>query len=328
MVLDHSPVVSSCERVIGNLDLSPATNSFRISLNNYIIACAGEKSPERVDNYHHRRLLPFVSFLESQHLEELCQVQPQRIRLYILTLQQSLNGKRRDLVTVNSHYRVLHTFFNWLVAESIIKESPFYNIKASRVPKKVVKPFRKEDKSKLLFLCSANTFLAIRNRALVLAMLDTSLRLNEVSKVQLGDVDFEDEIITVMGKGSKERVVRIGKNSRKALLRYLLTRKVKPDPYTNLWITEEHRPMTKDGVKLTIKKLCHRAQVSARPGTHTFRHTFGTQALINGADIREVQSLLGHSTLTMTLKYVATANSEQAVVSHRKFSPVDRLGLR
>jgi site-specific recombinase XerD len=86
--------------------------------------------------------------------------------------------------------------------------------------------------------------------------------------------------------------------------------------------------MTKDGVKVTIKKLCWRAEVSARLGAHTFRHTFGTQSLINGDDIREVQSLLGHSTLTMTLRYVDTVKSEQAIIRHRNFSPVDNLKLK
>lgn len=84
--------------------------------------------------------------------------------------------------------------------------------------------------------------------------------------------------------------------------------------------------MTKYGIQTIIKKLCQRAEITgAKRGPHSFRHTFGTQALLNGADIREVQSLLGHSTLKTTLIYVATVNSEQAVKSHKDFSPVDRL---
>jgi len=102
----------------------------------------------------------------------------------------------------------------------------------------------------------------------------------------------------------------------------LLMRK---DSYPCLWVTEERRPLTAAGIQSTIKKLCLRAEVKdAKRGPHTFRHTFGTMALRNGADIREVQSLLGHSTLKTTLTYVATVNSEDAIISHRQWSPVDR----
>ncbi|MBA7475673.1 Tyrosine recombinase XerD [subsurface metagenome] len=197
------------------------------------------------------------------------------------------------------------------------------NIRPPKMPKKIVRPFSLPDIDNLLVLCSGTRFVEIRNRAIILVFLDTGLRLAELAGIQMVDINFHSETIKVMGKGAKERVVRIGKTAQKSLLRYLLNRH---DDYPCLWVTEERKPMTAYGIQTAIKNLCRRAEIKdAKRGPHSFRHTFGTQSLLNGADIREVQSLLGHSTLKTTLTYVATVKSEEAIKRHRVFSPVDRM---
>ena len=87
--------------------------------------------------------------------------------------------------------------------------------------------------------------------------------------------------------------------------------------------------MQAGGIQIMIKRLGRRAGLrNVRCSPHTFRHTFGTQAIKNGANVFEVQALLGHSTLTMTRKYAATIDSEDAIKHHKNFSPVDRLKLK
>jgi integrase/recombinase XerC len=177
----------------------------------------------------------------------------------------------------------------------------------------------------LLLLCDENRFLGTRNKAIVLTLLDTGLRLTELANIQLANVDFDRETIKVMGKGAKERVVRIGKKTQKAILRYLLMRK---DDHPCLWVTEERRPLRAFGVQTMIKRLGRRAGISSvRCSAHTFRHTFATRALLNGAGEFEVQSLLGHEGLDMTRRYAASLRSEAAVAGHRRFSPVDNMKL-
>ena len=129
-----------------------------------------------------------------------------------------------------------------------------------------------------------------------------------------------------MGKGSKERVVRIGLKAQKALLKYLLARK---DEYPELWLTEERRPMILTGVKTAVRRYCERAVVSgARPSPHTFRHTFAIRAFEAGAREFEIQALLGHSTLEMTKRYMSTFDATNAIKAHVKFSPVDHMGIK
>lgn len=126
-----------------------------------------------------------------------------------------------------------------------------------------------------------------------------------------------------MGKGAKERVVRIGKTTQKAILRYLLMR---TDPYPCLWVTEERRPLKGKGVQMAIKRLCHRANIKdTTPGPHTFRHTSAINYLRNGGDVFTLQVMLGHSTLQMTRRYVSTLGADDLFRVHQKASPVDNL---
>lgn len=210
-----------------------------------------------------------------------------------------------------------------MVEEETLKQSPMSSIRVRKPPDKIIQPFKLDHIRDLLLLCDDSKFLGARNKAVILTFLDTGLRLTELVNIEIKDVDFYHEIIKVMGKGAKERVVRIGKKTQKALLRYLLMRN---DGLPCLWVTEERRPLTHWGIEIMIRNLGKRAGISGvRCSPHTFRHSAATQSLRNGAGLEQVKSLLGHSTLYMTMRYASTINSEDAVIAHRKWSPVDNL---
>ena len=98
------------------------------------------------------------------------------------------------------------------------------SVKAPKVSKPLIVPFQESSLRRLLFLCDDSTFLGARNRAIILVLTDTGLRLKEIAEIQIGAIDFDQETIKVMGKGAKERVVRVGENTQRAILRYLLMR--------------------------------------------------------------------------------------------------------
>lgn len=283
----------------------------------FLVTCqVNNLSPRSVEDYSYK-IGAFVDFCKTQEIYTLRQVDPSAIRLFLLGIQQ-----RCKPVSVHGFYGCICRFFNWLIEEGKLKESPMARMYPPRIPKQLIKPFKPEHIYRLLTLCD-NSFLGCRNRAIILTFLDTGLRLSELANIQLQDIDFDREIIRVMGKGAKERIVRIGRRAQKELLKYILQRH---DNLPCLWLTEERRPLQARGIQQIIERLGKRAGITGvRCSAHTFRHTFGTASLEHGADIREVQSLLGHSTLTMTLKYISTVNSEQAVKSHRRFSPVDNM---
>lgn len=282
----------------------------------FLLACRVNNLSRRTVNDYAEKIGKFLNFCITQEIKDVSQITTTHVRLFLLERQQHCKP-----VSVHDYYGTINRFFNWLIGEGILKESPMSRMHPPKVPKELIKPFTVQNIEDMLTLCDSS-FLGFRNRAIILCFLDTGLRLSELANIQLTDIDFNRETIKVMGKGAKERVVRVGKETQKAILKYLLQRK---DGLACLWVTEERRPMKAQGIQTMIIRLGKRAGITnTRVSPHTFRHTFGTWAIKNGANVFEVQSLLGHSTLTMTRKYAATIDSEDAIKNHATFSPVDR----
>lgn len=309
-MLDHLTNNKIQIRGVSGLDL------LTTQLNAFILSCQVDGlSPATLKNYRYQ-LDRFVSFCIKLNQDDAHYITSHHLRLFLARLQET-----NSPVSVRDYYKAINRFFNWLVAEGLLDKSPAQNIKPPRVPQVIIRPFSELDISNLLLLCSGNSFLEARNKAMVLVFMDTGLRLSELANIQLKDIDFDRETIKVMGKGAKERVVRIGKTTQKAVLHYLLMRR---DNYPCLWVSEERRPLTRDGVQTVIKKLCHRANITdAKPGPHTFRHTAAISCLRNGMGEFTLQIMLGHSTLQMTRRYVSSLSQEDMIEAHKKASPVD-----
>lgn len=317
MVIAHSPL-STWQTPTGSvIERSPLSNAIETYL---LSGKVDEKSHETLDTYN-IRLSVFVGFTMGTGISSLDDLNSNHIRLFLA----SLRDRSLKTSTVNAYYRCLHTFFNWCVNEGLSKNFPMNNLRPPKVAKTLIKPFTIEDLQRILMLCSGNSFINIRTRAMVLVLLDTAIRLKELANIQLKDIDFNHETVRIIGKGNKERVVRIGKATQKALLKYLFARGKCDLP--GLWLTEEKTQLHHRGVEIALKRLCREAGTSARPSPHTFRHTAAINSLRNGANSFEVQVMLGHSTLDTTKRYVASLTSEQVVESHKRFSPVDNLKL-
>jgi len=169
-------------------------------------------------------------------------------------------------------------------------------------------------------------FLGSRNKAIVLMLLDTGVRVSEIGNINLEDIDTERGWVKVRGKGAKERVVRIGAAAQRALWRYLVHR-----PNTEkgqLWLTEEGTPLRPSGIQMVIKRLKQRAGVTSRGNCHRFRHTFALNFLRADRNPFNLQYLLGHSDLRMVRHYTATLGMEDALKAHEKASPADMLEIR
>lgn len=290
-------------------------------LQHFHIFCKVEGfAPKTIQNYDDV-LRPFIAYCRSElDVNDASDLTAHHVRSYLLTFKDRVKP-----YTFYDYFRGIKRFFNWLVGEGILAISPMSNMKPPRVPQILIKPFQLEDLRTLLYLCDNKTFLGIRNKAIILVFLETGLRLGELSEIQIADINFNRGIIKVMGKGAKERVVAIQQRTQKSILRYLLMRK---DTYRCLWVTEEGTPITAHGIQTMIKRLGKRANLqNVRCSPHTFRHTSATMSLDNGAKEFEVQAMLGHSTLIMTRRYVASLNSEKAAEAHKRFSPVEHLKL-
>lgn len=199
-------------------------------------------------------------------------------------------------------------------------------IEVAKSRPKVVVPFSNEDISRMLAVCNYDyehnaKFLGSRNRAMLLVLLDTGIRLSELVSMKVRDINSDTGYIRVLGKGSRERVVRIGKVAQRALWRYLMCRTHKD--MEELWLTEEGRPLHNSGVQSLVKRLKERAGISGNGNTHRFRHTFALSFLRTDGNVFNLQYLLGHSDLDMVRRYTSTLGMEDALKAHEKASPAD-----
>jgi site-specific recombinase XerD len=164
--------------------------------------------------------------------------------------------------TVHHYYAALRVFFNWCVGEGFLKQSPLAKIKIRNPEPKVIQPYPLDEITRMLAVCDYDfqhnaKFLGSRNRAIILMLLDTGVRVSELGNINLEDIDTERGWVKVTGKGAKERVARIGATTQKALWRYLVHR-----PNTErgqLWLTEEEMPLRPNGIQMVIKRLKQRA---------------------------------------------------------------------
>jgi len=233
--------------------------------------------------------------------------------------------------TVHHYFVVLANFFGWVVREGFLPASPTAKIKVAKPKNKVIKPYSQDEISRMLAVCDKdyerNTkLLGSRNKAITLVLLDSGVRLSELIGISLEDVNTSNGNIKVMGKGSKERVVRIGKVAQKSLWGYLMHRP--NNGRIELWLNEEGKPLSPTAVQCMIKRLKERAGIGGGGSVHRFRHTFALNFLRVDKNVFNLQYLLGHSELEMVRRYTATLGMEDALKAHEKASPADTMGFR
>jgi len=305
---------------LNRLDIITSDTTLLGQLRIFLLSCkVNELSPRTIEDYA-QKVGAFVAFCQSQGVKEPQDVTTNHVRIFLLVLRERIKPS-----SIHDYYGCINRFFNWLVQESILEHSPMERMKPPRVPKQVIQPFSQDDIRRMLVVLDEDSFRGYRNTAVILTFLDTGLRLSELATIQLTDIDFDNGIMKVMGKGRKERFVRVGKDAQKAILRYLLMRK---DKLPSLWVTDHGEPIKARGIQSLIKRLGKRAGITdARCSPHTFRHTFAVSCLRNGMGEFNLQSLLGHTTLEMTRRYVRTFGVSDALSAHEKASPVDNLRL-
>lgn len=238
---------------------------------------------------------------------------------------------KASLSTAHHYYVVLSCFFNWIVMEGFLKDNPMTKVKVSKPKSKVITPYSMEEINKMLTVCDYDynhnaKFLGSRNKAIILVLLDTGVRLSELLGVKISDIDNNNGNIKVLGKGSKERMVRMGKVAQKAVWKYLMHRP--ENGKQELWLTEEGKPLNESGLQSMVKRMLQRAKITSTGSIHKFRHTFALSFLRADKNVFNLQYLLGHSQLEMVRRYTSTLGMEDALKAHEKASPADMLGIK
>ena len=278
-------------------------------------------------------------FLKSNDLStDVTGIGTGELREFILYLQQKRcfsdhpdsKPQQRGLSghTINTYMRSIRAFWSWLVEEEIIESTPFSKLKIPKPPKKIIAAFSPHQIESLLSVMNGSAE-GYRGAVIVLTLLDTGLRVNELINLKMGNVWLEDGLVKVLGKGNKERLVPIGKQIRKLLWRYI--NQYRPEPalskLDNMFLTQDGRPLTKNRVDSIMKRYGLMAGLTGvRCSPHTLRHTFAINFLRNDGDVFSLQKILGHSSLEMTRRYCELANVD-IKKAHAIASPVDNLAM-
>lgn len=230
--------------------------------------------------------------------------------------------------TVQGYVRTLKSFFSWLEREGYIIANPMTRIPVPRAPMKVIDTFTADQIGKLADVCQRSNGNGYRNLSILLLMLDSGIRVSELTAIDLGDVNLSEGHIRIVGaKGSRERIVPIGSLVQKSLWKYI--NYFRPQPLTlavtKLFLNDKGLPLTKNGIQQMLWRHGRRAGlIGVRCSPHTFRHTFAKNYLLKGGDVFSLQKILGHSSLASVRIYLnlfATDIKKQ----HQRFSPVDNL---
>lgn len=213
--------------------------------------------------------------------------------------------------SINRILSSLNDYYNYLVKNKIIKYNYFSDINRPRKEKKLPNFINYAEYMNLISTVEKedNTYLRLRNLLLLEILFDTGLRVSEAINIKIKDIDFKNHSIVVLGKGSKERIVYFGDYAFNYLEEYLSLRegiKSLDDEY--LFWNKNYQKLTRRGAEYLINNIAKKAVLKQKITPHTLRHTFATEMLNNGCDIRSVQELLGHKSLSTTGIYTHVTN--------------------
>lgn len=270
-----------------------------------------------------RRLAVFMDYLESCGITQADQITREGMRAYQVELYQRLNrqGRPNSITYQNALLCAARMFTRFLKAHDYLVSDPARDVSYAKEPRKLPKSvLTKAEARKIMLMPDTNTLTGYRDRTIMEMFYSTGIRRAELLGLCLGDVDYHDGFLRIMGKGRKERIVPIGRIACRYLENYI--KSVRPelirDPYnSHVFLSLIGTTLSKTVANKFIKRYAQKAGIKKPVSCHTFRHTCATLMLTNNANIRAVQELLGHSHLGTTQVYTHVSITDLKAVHAR-----------
>ncbi|HJT59294.1 MAG TPA: tyrosine-type recombinase/integrase [Ktedonobacteraceae bacterium] len=315
-------------------------------IESYLQDHIGGNHSEKTLEWHRTALGLLHLFLKEElDITQIDEVEADDISAWFAHLRSTpaARGKVRSARTIQTYARSARAFFHWLIRRGTLERNPFERVVFPKVGRPLIQTITTEEFEKLLLACAPPNETGpfaeratVRNRAILWLLYDTGIRVSELINLRIGDVDRKHGVVTVLGKGAKERRVALGQNCLRNLSYYLDRHRPDEDELAewgsagedHLFLSETRQPLTKNGMEMLFKRLKKRAGiVGKRISPHILRHTFAMNYLIKSNDPFSLQELLGHEDLTTVLNYIHM-NDTVLQEQKRKYSPGDHLPTR
>lgn len=211
--------------------------------------------------------------------------------------------KGLNKTTVSRRLASIRSFFKFLCREGYIKSNPAKLVSNPKIPKLLPRFLSVDDVFSLVEKPEGIGFIPVRDKAILELLYSSGPRVSELSGLNIDDLNIKGNLIKIRGKGKKERIVPVGSKAIDAIKSYMIDRMLLKSKDRALFLNRMGTRLTDRGVRRIVVKYAKALTISGQIGPHTLRHTFATHLLQGGADLRVIQELLGHSSLSTTQKY-------------------------
>lgn len=235
---------------------------------------------------------------ENHNLKNISKIPYSIIRDWIINLSE----KKLSALTINRKISSLSKFYDFLIKIQEIKSSPLQNHKRLKVQKKIIIPFSEDEVLRVIDVFS-NNFEGKRNLLIVDMLYSTGIRRDELINIKVNDLQLNQNLIKVLGKRNKERLVPLIINLKKRIENYLKYRKEIKTNFPFLFITKTGKKIGPSLVYRVVKNYFSKVSSKVKTSPHVLRHSFATHMLNNGADINSIKEIMGHSSLASTQIY-------------------------
>lgn len=244
-----------------------------------------------------------IHFLDNEQFGDLLTVSPRIARFYVASLHEHYTP-----ASIARKISSIRSFYNYLVKETLMRSNPFRDVELPKKEKRLPKFIYPDEIEALFKSIDTSNYYGKRNLLIMEFLYGTGVRVSELCNIELSDIDYAQGLVLIHGKGSKDRYVPLHENLINLLREYIIMVREdfykKSDTKTNsLLLNNRGTPLTPRGVRMVVNKIIENSKETLKISPHTLRHTFATHLLNNGADLRSVQELLGHSHLSSTQIY-------------------------
>ena len=260
-------------------------------------------SANSIQNYR-LDVLKLVKYLDVNKIAlNALQVKEEHIQAFIYQASKSLNARSQSRLISG-----LRSFFNFLIFEDYIAYNPLDQLESPKIGRKLPDTLSISEIDKIIAAIDLSKNEGERNRAILESLYGCGLRVSELISLKLSDLYFKEGFIKVTGKGDKQRFVPISPYTIKFINIYKeevrIHQKIKASATDTLFLNRRGNQLTRAMIFTIVKRLAEKAEIRKKVSPHTFRHSFATHLLENGADLRAIQQMLGHESITTTEVYV------------------------